>query len=131
MYVPVFSLSESQHCASSAACATGPMAALRSCLSNRHFRTFTSSEFAFSFSNTLIMTGMPYYLETLLGVSAADYLMLTIGGFIALAFVVRLMHIHRTYLPSYVLGHGLAIPLITRPVPTLPPPHDKLRPRGV
>jgi hypothetical protein len=58
-------------------------------LSNPHFRTFTSSEFAFSFSNTLIMTGMPYYLETLLGVSAADYLMLTIGGFIALAFVVR------------------------------------------
>jgi hypothetical protein len=88
MYFPVFSLSEAQHCAPSAACSIGPAAALRLCLSNPHFRTFTCSEFAFSFSNTLIMTGMPYYLETLLGVSAADYLMLTIGGFIALAFVV-------------------------------------------
>lgn len=89
MYVPVLTISEAKYCAPSAGCSAGPVAALRSCLANGHFRTFTSAEFAFSFSNTLIMTGMPYYLETLLNVSASDWLLPTIGTFIALAFVVR------------------------------------------
>lgn len=90
MYVPVFAISETKYCArpTGARCKVGMLTAMHGCLANKHFRAFASAELAFSFSNTLIMTGMPYYLQTLLRVDAGDWLMPTIGTFMAMSFVL-------------------------------------------
>ena len=43
--------------------AIGIIQAMRCCLRNPHFRAYVASELIFFFSLTMILTGLPYYIE--------------------------------------------------------------------
>ena len=58
---------------------------MRCCLANKHFRAYVASEFIFFFSITMILTGLPYYIEVLCELDQT-LLLPVVGAIVGLSF---------------------------------------------
>lgn len=64
MLVPVFAIDEKRFCHSQPS-DIGVYDALRRCVRNPHFRRYVATDISYFFANTIISTGMPYYVTVL------------------------------------------------------------------
>ena len=88
MAVPVLAISERRYCAAEPS-AEPFWSSLKACARNKYFRPYCAADFAFFFANSLIATGMPYYLTVLLRLPL-EALTPVLGGIVAVSFACYL-----------------------------------------
>ena len=89
MAVPVLAISERRYCAAEPS-AEPFWSSLKACARNKYFRPYCAADFAFFFANSLIATGMPYYLTVLLRLPL-EALTPVLGGIVAVSFAAPML----------------------------------------